>query len=124
MHAIRLSALALSTGLLLATSALAEPIPVEHFSRSNQFADVRISPDGKHLAAITRHEGRRSLAFMKTDTLDPVGAMRFQSSEEVGSFWWANNERLVIEVNHIVGYLDYPLYRGELFAVNLDGSSR
>ncbi len=124
MHAIRLYALALAAAILLSTSALAQPVPVEHFSRSSQFADVRISPDGKHLAAVTRHEGRRSLAFMKTDTLDPVGALRFQSSEEVGSFWWVNNERLVIEVNHIVGYLDYPLYRGELFAVNLDGSKK
>ena len=40
-------------GLILACAGVqaAEPVPLADFARHMQFKDVKISPDGKHLAA-------------------------------------------------------------------------
>lgn len=58
--------------------------------------DIEISPNGKHLALLIPLEGRNVLSIVKTDSLEPVNVIRFASTKQIGEFYWANNERLIM----------------------------
>ena len=48
--------------------------------------------------------------------------MKLPQLNEVGGYYWVNNERVVIEVNQREPWRKEPLFYGELYAINLDGS--
>ncbi len=76
-----------------------DPVPVEIFSRLPEIRNVKISPDGKHLAYILNRDGRSILA---TQTVG-VGKHRplLESDNEersIRSFGWANSDWLLVSV--------------------------
>jgi dipeptidyl aminopeptidase/acylaminoacyl peptidase len=91
------------------------------FDRS-MYQNAKISPDGKHLAVSVRMEGKVVLAFVDRSTLATVGAVKLPGSFEVGQYYWVNNERVVIKIVKQEPWFEQPMFYGELFAVNLDGS--
>ncbi|MEH6815171.1 MAG: S9 family peptidase [Pseudoalteromonas distincta] len=97
-------------------------VPIESFSKDTEFAGVKISPDGKYLAVITRPEGKNVLVILITDTFEVSHAIRFPDNAQVGNYYWVNNERIVLAKEYIRGWKDHPEYHGELFGVNVDGS--
>ena len=94
---------------------------VEQFSKRTQFYNAKISPDGKHLATITNHEGEKNLVFFKTDTLEIVYVLRAGKDSQAGQFYWANNERVVVQIEQMRGALEAPVSLGEIYAINFDG---
>lgn len=112
------------TAFFLSYSVLAKDKPFAtpaQFAADWEFFGAKISPDGKHLAMIILKDDKRRLAVVKADTLEPVGGMNFGEKQEVGSFWWANDERLVMQIWQQLAWSEDPAFYGELFAVNLDG---
>ena len=95
----------------------------DHLFDRAQYQNVKVSPDGKHLAIAVMNQGKRSLAFMKTDTMKLVGASILAGQDEVGSYYWINNERVVIDVNRRKAGNDQLVSYGELFAVDYDGKN-
>lgn len=87
-----------------------------------EYQNAKISPDGKHLAVAFNLQGRTMLVFLKREDMSKVGAFRFGNKYQVGSYSWANNERVVIQMVEQVPWSEEPLFYGELYAVNLDGS--
>ena len=55
--------------LLISTSFVIQAASVEDFSRHPQYLDIKISPDGKHIAALVNREGVNALVFFETKTL-------------------------------------------------------
>ncbi|MFC4698699.1 alpha/beta fold hydrolase [Glaciecola siphonariae] len=108
--------------MLFVSSALADtgPSPAD-FAKDSEFSSAKISPDGKHLAIIIRKDDKRRLAIVKADTLEPVGGADFGGKQQVGAFWWANNERIVMQILQSEPWSEDPSYYGELYAINLDG---
>ncbi|WP_337840805.1 S9 family peptidase [Rheinheimera sp.] len=102
-------------------AATNEPDLTTLLAQHSTYTDVKISPDGKHLAAVIRAEGRRALLFIALDGFQMVGSAKFPGLLEVGSYQWVNNERVVIELAESSPWSEEPLYYGELFAVNYDG---
>ncbi|WP_419570564.1 alpha/beta hydrolase family protein [Rheinheimera sp.] len=98
-----------------------EPDLVTLLSQHSNYTDVKISPDGKHLAAVIRSEGRRSLVFIALDGFQMTGSVRFPGLVEVGTYHWVNNERVVIELAESVLWNTEPRIFGEIYAVNYDG---
>ncbi|MCU7988342.1 alpha/beta hydrolase family protein [Shewanella sp. SW24] len=94
------------------------------FSKGNEYSDVKISPTGKYLSAITSVEGKNVLLVLDTQTKKLLNAIRFPSNAQVGDYEWANSERLVLAKEYLKGWQDTPIYYGELMAVNADGSRK
>ena len=108
--------------LLLCVVALhAQPVSLADLARHAQYKDVKISPDGKYLAATAVVDGRTVLALIRLS--DKKGEIvRPREEDDVTSFWWVSPTRVVYAVGTRVGGYDSPLSTGELFAVNANGT--
>jgi pimeloyl-ACP methyl ester carboxylesterase len=101
---------------------LSAEMPVENFVKHGDYLDMELSPDGKHISARIRNEGRIYLVFLDTATMQVVGGVKPRSSDEIHSATWINNERVVYQFREAVYNSDAPIATGELFATNVDGS--
>ena len=87
-----------------------------------QYKDAKLSPDGKHIALAILQEGKRKLAIVDSSDFSAVGGADFGNKQEVGRYYWANNERIVMEIWVSEPWREAPFYYGELYAVDIDGS--
>ena len=94
------------------------------FATNPAFADVKISPDGRYLAVIVFLDDKRQLLCLDRQTMQPVGGARMVGDDEVGEFFWANQQRIVMKINSRQPWEKEPKYYGELFGINCDGSQR
>ncbi|UAA39240.1 S9 family peptidase [Paraneptunicella aestuarii] len=101
-------------------SALAQLSPAD-FARAPEYHDVKLSPDGKHIAVVLTQEGKRKLAVFESESFKMVGATAFSDTGEVGDIHWVNNERIVIEILQKRGWREQLENNGELYAVDYDG---
>jgi dipeptidyl aminopeptidase/acylaminoacyl peptidase len=107
--------------LLFAAALQAQPVSYAELARHAQYKDVKISPDGKYLAATAVVKGQTVLALIRLS--DHKGNLiRPRQEDDVTDFWWASATRVLYSVGERVGGYDAPLATGELFAVNADGS--
>jgi dipeptidyl aminopeptidase/acylaminoacyl peptidase len=83
--------------------------------------DIKISPDGKHLALLTPVNGRNVLSIVRSKDFSPVNVLNFNESRQVGKFYWANNERLLLKLDYFLTWYTAPASAGEWYAVNIDG---
>ncbi|MFC0444285.1 prolyl oligopeptidase family serine peptidase [Pseudidiomarina halophila] len=98
---------------------------LEKYAKHAQYLDVKISPEGDYLAATSRiTDGSVQLTVIDIDDSKILSVTQGQGNESVGSFQWANNERLVMTMVREVGSLDQPVPTGELFAMDADGSKQ
>jgi dipeptidyl aminopeptidase/acylaminoacyl peptidase len=91
------------------------------FARQDRFVAAKISPQGTYLAAISNEGGKRTLAFIHLATRKVTSVLRPDSEQMVGSFYWANDERVVVELANQEGNLAAPVSFGELYAVDASG---
>ena len=111
--------------VLLATHvAWAEQLPIDDFVRHGDYLELKISPDGEHLAARMRHEGTVFLMVMRTADNEVVGGTRPRSNSEIHTVTWVNDERLVYELAEKVPGIDAPRPTGELFGIDIDGGRK
>ena len=94
----------------------AEKLPVETFFKDPEFLRTRLSPDGKWLAAIAPHEGKYNLKTIRLSDRKLFGCTA-EEENEVYSFNWISNERLVFQMKD---RNNFP--NGGLYAVNRDGT--
>ena len=114
---------------LLATSSvvLAETpaeIPLKDFWRHSEFEQIRISPDGKYLAATVPDEDTRALVIFTRKDRKITGVARFTDKRQVGGFTWVNKERVAFTMSDRQGRLVRPLQRGELLFMRADGKDK
>ncbi|WP_152614624.1 alpha/beta hydrolase family protein [Pseudoalteromonas luteoviolacea] len=118
--------LSLSFGLLAGshqTKPASAPIPISHFSKGEEYANVQLSPSGKYISFISKVDGKNMLGVLLAENFSMLSAIRFESNAQVGDYHWVNAERIVVEKEYLKGWTDQPHYYGELYSVNADGSS-
>ena len=108
--------------LLLFFCQLSTADIVKQLAQAYQYRDVQISPDGGKIALLTLSEGRQALVILSSDTFKLVGGTNFKAPKEVGDFFWANDERLLINVAQKRGWEEKRSNYGEIYGVNFDGS--
>lgn len=107
--------------LLLLSHAVAAEV-ITQLSQDMQYQDAKISPNGRFLSVVVNVEGKRAIGIIELDTFTMVHGIRLPGQLQVGEYFWANNERLVIKLAESVLWAKEPAYYGELFAINWDGS--
>ena len=111
--------------LFLCAGALhAQSVSYADLARHQQYRDVKISPDGKYLAATAIVKGQTVLALI--NLADKKGGSKVipREGNEVANFWWATPTRVVYTVGAASGGFDMPRLTGELFGVNADGGNQ
>ncbi len=106
---------------LLACSAFAEGVSFADLARHMQYSQVKISGDGRYLAATSVVDGKPLLALIDLTT-HKGGVIHPREGNQVADFWWANDHRvLYVEGTKVSGF-DQPLLTGDIFGVNADGT--
>ena len=91
----------------------AEPQKLETTERFNGYYNQEIAID------VQKYD--YALAFFKASDFSLIDVLQFkEEDEQVGSYVWASNKRVVISINYKLGALESPISRGELFSVNFD----
>lgn len=95
---------------------------IEHFIKQASFREMKISPDGRHLAAtVPQGDDKTILLVLSRETMKPTAILQMRGREHVSDFVWVNNDRLVVSAEKKEGILDVPVPTGELYGVNADG---
>lgn len=96
----------------------------EVFNTTRAYEQAKLSPDGKHLSLLSRVEGQSTLLIFELDTMKPVAALSSEAQQDILRFWWANNERVVVNLSLRNSNPEYPLLTGELYALNVDNTRK
>ena len=115
--------------LRLATYVVLAAFPIAYahafnddFARIPEVQGAALSPTGEYLAVAKEEEGQRLVAVFKYPAMELIHVIDLKGKYDVGRFWWANDERILVLVNFELGNQEEELTRGELYAVNADGS--
>jgi dipeptidyl aminopeptidase/acylaminoacyl peptidase len=105
-------------------AAVGSSPPIEAFLVRDAFTEIQISPDGRHLAAAVPMEEGGALVVLDRTSLERRG--HFYAGPRIGvlQMWWISNGRLVFAVGQKTSGLERPLWTGELFGMDVDGSNQ
>ncbi len=126
-----LSALAFAASAQQPT-AVKTTVDVDDYAQFALWQDVKISPNGDYIAAVTWQDGKKVLQTFNTTTMEPIHAIKFRGANKDIEYHWANNERLITKrlfrseknasSNTVNSYSVYHTYWPEFYGVNADGS--
>ena len=114
--------LAAFAAVFFASAASAEDkIPIENFFKLPEYGAMYLSPDGKHIAALSPINGHQNLVIIdvKTRKLKPVTGLE---DRDVVLAEWISDKRLIYYTGRL-GERDIEQRGGGFFAVDADGSS-
>ena len=101
----------------------AGPIPIESFTRFDEFSDLKISPDGEFVAVLTGKYGRSAILFMELKTKKGLSSIRVPDDCEIDEYHWISPTRVVYTIAQRQRDRVRPTPTGEIFAIDRDGNS-
>ncbi len=104
-----------------ALAGQAGAVDLDRYLKRDDFADIKISPDGDYFAATVPMEDRTALAILRRSDSKVVGTFVPPPKNHANDFDWVNGNRVLIGLAEKIGALDMPRPTGELFAINADG---
>ena len=111
--------------LLFTINLKASPVnlPVEAFFKNAKFSDMRISPDGKHLAVTYDTGTSNSVAIMDVGLTKVLSNINFGDYMRIGRVYWPRADRFILSYSKFVGYLDNNGTPPIHVAYDLDGKN-
>ena len=93
------------------------------FLDGSDYWNVRLSPDGKHLAAITERDDRNTLVVLDIDTLKPTAAVKYEESKdiEISSAEWVNSSIIGYRTTRKFAMYEADFLYPDLFLLSVDG---
>jgi dipeptidyl aminopeptidase/acylaminoacyl peptidase len=104
--------------------AMAGEIPIRDFFKDAEFESVQLSPDGEHIAVVMPRSDRSLLVVLKVDDKSVVGSWDYGKDYYFQRVTWANNGRILYATSFKTGRFDFQVPLRDLYASNIDGSSR
>jgi dipeptidyl aminopeptidase/acylaminoacyl peptidase len=115
-------------GVLAQTPAapVSGPIPLEHFTKFDEFGGVTISPDGKFVAVLSGEQGSSQLAFIDLDDKKIVNSVGTDgdSHAKIRAYRWLGPSRLIFTLRRSSPSRVTPRRSTEIYAIDRDGSDR
>jgi dipeptidyl aminopeptidase/acylaminoacyl peptidase len=124
MHArILLLALFVGGSALAGTAPVAPSlIPIDSFTRFDEFGGVKISPDGEFLAVLSGKEGRSQLAFIDLASRKVVSGVQTEGGSRIDTYRWVGANRLIYTMMRSSPSKAEPTRSGMIYAIDRDGS--
>ena len=98
-------------------------LDIEYFTKLPIARSVKLSPDGKHITLIVKHQGKDMLSVMSLETMSTAAIIQVKGNDkDVGEVYWVNNNRLIYTVKERGLGLTAKFRNGEIIGVNIDGS--
>jgi dipeptidyl aminopeptidase/acylaminoacyl peptidase len=98
-------------------------LPVEAFATPPHHTNVRISPNGRYIAAKRVLQGKYVLIVYDLEHIaDKEPFIVATENEEVAWLEWANEDRLIVSIHFTAYRFGTPTVETRLVAVNADGS--
>ena len=92
---------------------------VERFSSLPSYTNVKISPDGRMISVLTKMpDDKKGLSIFDAESLSLINTITLTKDEEIASYSWVNNERLLIQIGYYDSWGRGSI--GEYFAINYD----
>nr|WP_207949525.1 alpha/beta fold hydrolase [Luteimonas aestuarii] len=98
-------------------------VDIDAYVRKEQFRDLKLSPDGRHLAATVQLEDRTGVAVLRLSDMSVASSFSLGRNTDIARFEWANNDRILLEVADKYGMLARPQRTGEIVSVSVSGRS-
>lgn len=98
-------------------------IPLEDFFKEASYSQLKISPDGRFIAALFPQNGINSLAILSSDLSELVFTGQFDDERHIISYDWVNDKRLVLFAGKKYGYLDGRNSDVRTYFVDYDGKN-
>lgn len=108
---------------LLAASAAQADI-IKDLARNAEILSAKISPQGDYLGVLRISENKRSLVIFTFPEMEFSSSLNYPGRDEVGNFWWVNDDRILASVSQQSDRLEAARSTGELFGMNADGTKR
>lgn len=103
-------------------------VPIDAFVRADQYAQPRMSPDGKRLVVTARVQlGKRTipvLNFYNLADMKLLSTVRVPLYSVPLNYLWVSDTRLVVNIGMEVGSRERPQATGEVMAVDVDGGQQ
>lgn len=98
---------------------------IEAFSSLPQYRQLKISPDGRHFAAVVATDGGESvLTVIDAEDMTIVNSLDVVGDRGVGEIHWASNDRIIASLIIKLGSHDRPFATGEWIAISVKGNSK
>lgn len=104
-----------------ANLAAADPVPLEHFARTDAYDSPSLSPDGKYLAMRYFNGENYEIAVIERGAGKKPTRIAIGRGSSVYEYVWASPTRLVVSLAADFDAYDAPLRTGEIMAVDVDG---
>jgi dipeptidyl aminopeptidase/acylaminoacyl peptidase len=118
-----LAALLWSAAVLADSGPTPVPLPLDTFTRSDEFGEVKISPDGRLLAMTLGKYGNTAIAFLDRRDGKLVGGLRHPNGTVFEDFDWVSPTRIIYQVAERIPGRIAPSGTGEIFAIDADGKA-
>src|SRR5690349_10796293 len=99
---------------------IATSLPVDQFTRYDEFVSPKLSPDGSHIAYMTGKYGHTALAVIDTSGRKLVGGVRCPDGFQIYDFDWKSNVRIVYQLAQRQPGRVQPTPTGEMEAIDFD----
>ena len=106
-----------------ATAPAAGPIPLEVFTRFDEFGGVKISPDGEFIAVLTGKYGRSTIIFTDLKARKVISGIRTPEDCEIDEYHWISPTRLIYTIAQRQRGNVRPTPTGEIYAIDRDGKA-
>lgn len=111
--------------LLCDSSAVfSQHLPTLAFFEPPAVDDIKISPDGLHLALTISEEESSRLVVIRLSNRESVASFVTNRNEKIGEFHWVNDERIVFTKLRFYGGFDQPFRALGLFGLNIDDTKK
>ncbi|MES3008991.1 MAG: prolyl oligopeptidase family serine peptidase [Pseudomonadota bacterium] len=114
--------------VLIFTSLIAHaqtpPFPASEFFQRNGIDDMKISPDGRHVAISFGQDRASRLEIVDLVQRKANASFITALNSKVDEYYWVNNERIVASTLTFQGGLEIPFLSGEIFGFNIDNSRK
>jgi hypothetical protein len=94
------------------------------FSFDRAYDQALLAPDGEHFAVTVPIKGKAGLVIYNIERMQAVAAFNVEANQAILKFWWANEERVVVNLGVKGTSNEYPILLGELFALNIDNTRK
>ena len=118
-----LAALVFTVSVSAGAASAAKHPSVEDFTRYADYQDAKISPSGSYLALTNRQDKWESITVLDLSSRKALSNRNFGEDQDIYSFEWVNDERLVIQpAQRFPGLTAFKTPTGEIYGMNADGS--